>query len=169
MGERLSIERIAQHRTIVLEGCDGAGKSTLTELLATGYGFASVHSPRTPDNQDLPRRYRELLDRPGCLVMDRCFLSELVYGPLYRGHSRLTWRQALDLARLVTERQGVFLHLTAPAEVLHDRLKARDGHAPPLAEITALAYAYQQAFDILSAHAPVLTYDTAPNTSPTDG
>lgn len=169
MGEHLSIEQIAQHHTVVLEGCDGAGKSTLTELLTAGHGFASVHSPRTPDDQDLPRRYRELLDQPGRLVMDRCFLSELVYGPLYRGHSRLTWRQVLDLARLVTERGGVFIHLTAPAEVLHDRLKARDGHAPPLAEITAVACAYQQAFDILSTHALVLTYDTTPNTSPTDG
>ncbi|MEU7415021.1 hypothetical protein AB0B40_38030 [Streptomyces sp. NPDC042638] len=161
----MTLEAIAGHRTIVAEGADGVGKSTLAHHLVTRYGFTAVHSPRTPDHQDLINRYRDLLARPGRLVLDRSFLSELVYGPLYRGHSRLTWSQALDLAQLVTARDGVFLHLTAPATTVHQRLKARDGQAPALQQITALADAYQRAFGTLSRHVPVLTYDTASNTN----
>lgn len=165
MDRRVTVEEIASHRTIVAEGPDGVGKSTLAHHLASSYGFTAVHSPRTPDHQNLINRYRDLLARPGRLVLDRSFLSELVYGPLYRDRSRLTWSQVLDLAQLVTARDGVFLHLTAPATTVHQRLKARDGHAPALQQITALAHAYQRAFDTLSSHAPVLTYDTASNSN----
>ncbi|MFL6112606.1 MAG: hypothetical protein ACJ786_14810 [Catenulispora sp.] len=33
--------------------------------------------------------------------MDRCFISELVYGPLHRGRSRLSLEDAFDLAEAV--------------------------------------------------------------------
>ncbi|WP_329155684.1 hypothetical protein OIU91_40880 (plasmid) [Streptomyces sp. NBC_01456] len=168
MDRSVTVEEIARHRTVVLEGGDGVGKSTLAGLLVP-HGFTSVHSPRTPDHEDLTRRYRDLLVRPGRLVLDRSFISELVYGPLYRDQSRLTWDQALVLADLVTARDGVFLHVTAPATTVRHRLKTRDGQAPALDEITTLAAAYQQVFRALADHATVLTYNTAPETSHTTG
>ncbi|WP_327359544.1 hypothetical protein [Streptomyces sp. NBC_01304] len=169
MDTDVTVAQIARHRTVVIEGCDGVGKSTLAQLLVTQHGFDAVHSPRTPDHQDLMSRYRDLLARPGRLVLDRCFVSELVYGPLYRGYSRLTWNQALDLAELVTHRDGVFLHLTAPTTALRHRLHTRDGHAPPADEVTELVDAYQRAFRTLSSHAPVLVYNTATRATPTTG
>ncbi|MFB7599817.1 hypothetical protein [Streptomyces sp. NPDC056160] len=162
MDRRVTLQEITRHRTVVLEGGDGVGKSTLAELLVTQHAFTTVHSPRTPDHQDLTSRYRGLLARPGRLVLDRSFVSELVYGPLYRDRSRLTWDQALELAGLVTTRDGVFLHLTAPARTVQSRLAARDGQAPDLDAIAELARAYEHVFRILARHAPVLTYDTAP-------
>lgn len=165
MDQRVTIEEIAEYRTVVLEGGDGVGKSTLAELLVTRHSFTAVHSPRTPDHEDLPSRYRDLLARPGRLVLDRSFVSELVYGPLYRNQSRLTWDQARALADLVNTRDGVFLHLTAPAATVQSRLKTRDGQTPQLEEIAKLAQAYQRVFRILANHACVLTYDTAPQGS----
>ncbi|MEU1015529.1 hypothetical protein [Streptomyces sp. NPDC005898] len=55
---------LAPYRTLVLEGCDGAGKSTLAAHLADQHGFTVVHSPRTPDSLDLIARYRERLREP---------------------------------------------------------------------------------------------------------
>lgn len=160
----MTFEEIARHRTVVLEGCDGVGKSTLAGRLAT-HGFATLHSPRTPDHEDLIGRYRDLLARPGRLVLDRSFVSELVYGPLYRGHSRLTWGQALALADLVTTRDGIFLHLIAPAATVRHRLKTRDGQAPSLKDITELADAYHRTLRTLASHVPVFTYDSGGETS----
>lgn len=34
------------------------------------------------DDIDITRRYRQLLTTPGHVVLDRSFVSELVYGPL---------------------------------------------------------------------------------------
>lgn len=163
MDQRVTLQEIARHHTVVLEGGDGVGKSTLAELLVTQHAFTRVHSPRTPDHQDLTTRYRDLLARPGQLVLDRSFVSELVYGPLYRDRSRLTWDQARELADLVTTRDGLFLHLVAPADMVQNRLMARDGQAPDLDAIAELAHAYQRVFRILADHVPVLTYDTAPD------
>jgi thymidylate kinase len=165
----VTLDQIARHRTVVIEGCDGAGKSNLARQLVAQYGFVAVHCPRTPDHQDLMNRYRELLARPGRLALDRSFLSELVYGPLYRNGSRLTWDQALALAHLVTQRDGIFLHLTEPPEVLCQRLVDRDGEAPDLRVISDLADAYEIAVRTLSSHVPVLTYSPASGTIPTTG
>lgn len=48
---------ISAHRTVVLEGCDGVGKSTLAQQLARDFGFTIVHSARTPDGINLAERY----------------------------------------------------------------------------------------------------------------
>ncbi|MEU9282909.1 hypothetical protein [Streptomyces sp. NPDC048341] len=165
----MTADEIARYRTVVLEGRDGVGKSTLAALLVTHHAFVTVHSPRTPDHQNLSDRYRDLLARPGRLVLDRSFISELVYGPLYRGQSRLTWHQALELAGLVSARDGVFLHLTAPPATVQSRLAARDGQAPSLYTITELADAYHRTFRILARHAPVRTYDSTAEASRPNG
>ncbi|MFF8919373.1 hypothetical protein ACF08M_40345 [Streptomyces sp. NPDC015032] len=153
--------QLAAYRTLALEGCDGAGKSTLATRLADQHGFTVVHSPRTPDSLDLIARYRELLALPGRLILDRCFISELVYGPLYRDTSRITWAQAHDLAKAVANRDGALCHLTAPAEVIRARLMARDGEAPTHAQVAALLAGYISVFQRLGERVPVITLHAA--------
>jgi len=151
----------AQYRTVVIEGCDGTGKTTLARRLTGEHGFSHVHATRTPDHLDLTTRYLHILDTDNRLVMDRSFVSELVYGPLQRGRSRLTWAQVLDLAEAVTQRTGVFIHLTAPADIVHARLLLRDGQGDAPDALTALLAAYERAFRTLTDHATVITIDTA--------
>ncbi len=47
----------ARYEIIVLEGCDGVGKTTVAAALASAYGYTTVHSGRTPDGMDLAGRY----------------------------------------------------------------------------------------------------------------
>ncbi|MFL6112625.1 MAG: hypothetical protein ACJ786_14915 [Catenulispora sp.] len=160
-------ERLAAFRVVALDGCDGTGKTSLANLLATHHGFTVVHSPRTPDQVDLASRYRDLISGDGPLVMDRCFISELVYGPLHRGRSRLSLEDAFDLAEAVTAHHGVMVHMTAPAQVIQDRLLRRDGPpTTPIEQITELVDAYRRVFDAVAAHARVVGIDTAEVTEP---
>ncbi|NBE51191.1 hypothetical protein [Streptomyces boluensis] len=154
-------DEIAGYRTVVLEGCDGVGKSTLGERLSTHNGFTMVHSPRTPDHLDLASRYRTILAGDGKILFDRCFISELVYGPVHRGRSRINWSQAIDLAESVIKRSGVLVHLTAPPAVIHQRLLSRDGEAIGLEEITELVTGYDRVFSTLADYTRVLTLDTS--------
>ncbi|MBP2400728.1 hypothetical protein [Streptomyces syringium] len=130
----MNLDAIAADRqTLALDGCDGVGKSTLAAHLSDKYGFTVVHSPRTPDHQDLTSRYRTLLNQPGKLLLDRCFISELVYGPLFRGRSRITHAQAIDLAETLATRQGLFIHLTSPPAIVHGHAVIRvSGHCTSL-------------------------------------
>lgn len=158
---------LAEYQIVAIEGCDGTGKTTLARTLAEG-GFTVVHSPRTPDDVDLLGRYRHILATPGRLVLDRCFVSELVYGPLYRQRSRLSWPDAEDLAQRLSARDGVFVHLTGQAAAVHARLLARDRATPDLAEINRLIAAYHQVFAALAAHAPVIQRDLPDRRKPAD-
>ncbi|MCW2945390.1 MAG: hypothetical protein JWR24_2107 [Actinoallomurus sp.] len=156
-----------EYEVVVLEGCDGAGKTTLAVALATGHDYTMVHAARTPEGVDLAERYRTILTWPGRLVLDRSFLSELVYGPLRHGRSRLTPTDVADLAAIVTARGGVFAHLTAAPEQITARLTARDGHPPQLAEIRSLIAGYTEVFAWLASRAPVITVKAPQPPNPT--
>lgn len=151
--------RAAEYEVVVLEGCDGVGKTTLAAALATHHGYAVVHSSRTPDGVDLVERYRAILARPGRLLLDRSFVSELVYGPLLHGRSRLNFADAAALAVIVATRRGALIHLTGQPERVAARLLTRDGKAPGLEAIRALIESYTNVFAKLAEHAPVITVD----------
>jgi thymidylate kinase len=157
-------ELASAHRTLALDGCDGAGKTTLAHQLSTVHGFTVIHSARTPDGIDLTTRYRNLLATPGRLVLDRCFVSELVYGPLRQGRSRITLGQAIELTEVVAAQDGVLVHLTGRPSAIHARLLARDGDtAASASEVEALVTAYERVFAAITARLPsrVIRLDTA--------
>jgi len=148
---------LSAYEVVILEGCDGTGKTTLAAALATAHGYTVMHSDRTPPGVDLAARYRSILAIPGKLVLDRSFISELVYGPVSHGGSRLHPAEATQLAFLVADRGGVLVHLTGRPDELAARLQARDGFAPPLELIMRLLDAYRDVFTALDGTAPVIT------------
>jgi thymidylate kinase len=153
--------QLAAYQVIVLEGCDGTGKTTLAVTLASQHGYVVIHSSRTPDGTDLAERYRALLATPGKIILDRSFISELVYGPLDHGRSRLTLPDAADLAHRVAARGGVLVHLTGHPDVIIARLRSRDSHSAPAAgRIRAIIDAYRDTFALLDGTAPIITTDT---------
>jgi hypothetical protein len=96
-------------------------------------------------------------------VLDRCFLSELVYGPIYHGRSRLTWDQCLDLVTAVVDRAGVYVHVTETSATIHARLNDRpDGRSPSLAEIGQISAGYVRIFDRLKPRIQIVEIDTTP-------
>jgi thymidylate kinase len=151
-------ELAAAYRIVVIDGCDGTGKTTLAGQLADHHGYQVVHSPMTPDDVDLAGRYRSILGQPGRVVLDRCFVSELVYGPLHRGRSRLTAGEAAVLAKAVADAGGVFIHLTGEPAAVCARLLARDGTADPN-QVAALLAGYERAFAAIAEHATVVQID----------
>ena len=153
-------ELTAKYPVIVLEGCDGTGKSTLATLLGSRYDYTVIHSARPADGADLVAGYRAVLGQPGNLALDRSFITELVYGPLRNGRSRLDPDQAAQLAFAVADRGGVLVHLTAHPKALAWRLRARDGSAPPLNWLRSVVRAYRHVFAGLDGAAPIVTIDT---------
>ncbi|MFS8197902.1 hypothetical protein ACLVWQ_04365 [Streptomyces sp. CWNU-52B] len=143
-------EAVARCRTLVVEGPDDIGRGSLLAELARG-GFAIRRSLEHLHHVDPTRPYREHLAAPGRLALDGGVVHELVYGPLRRGRSRVTWIQALDFAEAVAEREGALLHLT-------DSGREPDTAGTEGAEADA---AYDRALRTLAQHVPVVTLDAA--------
>ncbi|MFF1680572.1 hypothetical protein [Streptomyces sp. NBC_00564] len=133
-------QALAQCRTLVVEGPDGVARTALIAQL-TRHGFVIRRSRGHLHHVDPIRPYRELLAAPGRLAVDGSIIHELVYGPLRRGRSRVTWIQALDFAEAVAERDGALIHVTGGTDD------------------TEAAGAYERAFRTLAQHAPVVTFD----------
>jgi len=117
---------------------------------------------RVSKDSDLPTAYGNLLNQPGRLVFDRCFLSELVYGPIYRGHARLTYQHMTTLVRKVIDRRGVFVHVTAPAAEIRRRLAARGEHdLPSLDDLALICDRYDDLFRAIETMTTVLRISTS--------
>lgn len=85
---------------IVLEGCDGVGKTYLAERLLTVIqsrhtGYTDIIHHGVPTVEDMYDEYSLNFYRPGMnehYILDRWHLGEWVYGRLYRGVSKLGMR-----------------------------------------------------------------------------
>lgn len=90
-------------RHIIIEGPDGAGKTTLAKQLAFLTGKAYHHEGPPPQGVDVFQHYMSLLVRNEPTVFDRLFEGENVYGPILRGATRLSAEET----RLLRSHAGV--------------------------------------------------------------
>lgn len=76
---------------IILEGPDGAGKTTLARALQERYTLGYHHEGPPPRDEPVLWYYGRVLDsfRGQNVVLDRLALGERVYGPVYRGVDEL--------------------------------------------------------------------------------
>ena len=108
---------------LIIEGIDGVGKTTLVEYLQS-YGMKKYHFDYDSKSMDLLSKYMKVLssDDTG-LVLDRSFISEMVYGPVIRNKCKLSIEDYTKLLIAYKNTGAKIIYLTAPKEVL---LKRRD-------------------------------------------
>ena len=111
---------------VILEGCDGVGKTTLANLLIYR-GYKSLHFNYDP-SLSIKEKYQKILskDYGENIVLDRSFISEMVYGPLKGGYSRLSDHDFSELLQLLNKRGGRVVLLDAASEVIQHRLQKRN-------------------------------------------
>lgn len=150
---------------IVIEGCDGAGKSTLAERLTTTLRRVTPNRVellhRGPIKEHPLVEYELALDdyRPGAerhVICDRWHLGEAIYGPLLRGTSQLTRADRLHIEMFLAGRGAVMILMTQPPHVIRRRIGQRgdwlidDGHVD---EIIARYHEVTYETNMPTAHA----------------
>lgn len=141
---------------IILEGPDGAGKTTYAQALARelweiGRGTVLINPKRSP-RQGVLIEYKRNLSFyvPGCeidLILDRCWYSDDVYGPHWRGYG-LDQPVRAELDEWAHARGAVVARLDADDDVLLSRLLARgDDDVEPSALQTFIDAYREQARD----------------------
>lgn len=145
---------------VILDGCDKTGKSSLAMVLAKKLGLQYYHAGVSSE-EDLYSKYKALIasiKEP--TVADRFYLSELVYGPVLRGHSRLTAEQFRELNKEVGVRKGVFIHCYADPGVLVKRFEQDGESLTRVVSILDILEGYKRVARIAAEVMPVLRYDS---------
>jgi thymidylate kinase len=83
-------------RHLIIDGPDGAGKTTLAKRHALIAGM-EYHHEGPPPPEGVFEHYLRQVQRRRLTVFDRSFLGEQVYGPILRGGSALTVPQFNEL------------------------------------------------------------------------
>lgn len=122
---------------IILEGTDGAGKTTLADHLVSkmwtlGVETEVLHAgpPESGisvfEQYTLPllERREKIARRNYLLILDRWHLGELIYGPLLRGKSQLDPEQFAYLELLLESLGAVKVVVNATDSAIRDRLGA---------------------------------------------
>lgn len=140
---------------IIIEGPDGAGKTTLADALISHWaevnpvGRATLlhRGPRVLDSiRDYEMPLQEFDLFTDLVICDRWHLGEEVYGPLLRGESKTTAAQFRHIEAYLRARGALVVLLDLPTETIQLRLKQRGGDDAdwPIDKIDALRRGYTQ-------------------------
>lgn len=114
---------------IFIEGPDGSGKSTLANRLAVKTGWPIMHMSY-PKSEAERARMRDEYEATARLkkncIMDRGFHSEMVYGPVMRDGSVISYPDMYELESLFNDAGGAMIvYCSAPIETLLERCQMR--------------------------------------------
>lgn len=107
---------------IILEGVDGAGKTTLAKILAEKYGLDICHCTQH-DAADYDF-YRQTLRKEN-VVWDRHTLGELIYPKIFDRKPQIGTEDARLVMHYAKEENVKVLVLTADMATIYERLNAR--------------------------------------------
>lgn len=114
---------------IILEGVDGAGKTTLAKILAERYGLDVVHCTQH-DAADYDF-YRQTLRKEN-VVWDRHTLGELIYPRIFDRKQQIGTEDARLIMHYARQENVKVIVLTADLPVLYERLVDRKVAEHPL-------------------------------------
>lgn len=108
---------------VILDGCDGIGKTTLANFLEKEKHLNIRHSTASTKN-DL--QYHVDLIKEDNIVCDRFNLDEIVYPIVYNRESKMTWHEQITLMNFCSDLSAIYIIFYASNfEDLKERLYTR--------------------------------------------
>jgi len=108
---------------IIVDGADKTGKSTLCSAIVEEFGSKYFHFGK-PKKYPATEYAEYALSMNENMVLDRFYLGELVYGPLFRGKAGLTPLEFATIERILRLKQAIFVQTTTNATLANKRLLA---------------------------------------------
>lgn len=154
---------------ILLEGPDGAGKTTLADQITAAAMKVRRWHFGAPANDaeafDYYKAYAVAIREcePDAInIFDRSWYSDMVYGPVIRNRLEMT-REHADMlsAMCVANSGGMVIYCTAPLKTLWSRCRAKgEDQVTSYEMLSAVADKYNKVMHEV-AYLPVIRYDTA--------
>ena len=71
---------------IIIEGADNVGKTSVAKYIANKLGYKYIHFGPPSDPETVKYEYLDFIETVDNAVVDRSFIGEFVYGPLFRNY-----------------------------------------------------------------------------------
>lgn len=148
---------------IIIEGPDGAGKTTLANKIHQQTGYMLLHRSQPKSEEEKAKMMDEYLDviksGKNC-IMDRCWYSEMVYGPVMRDAAVISYPQMYTLERQVARTGGMIIHCTGSLQTLWKRCLSRgEDYIVDKATFTRIYNGYETIMNEVPHIIPVVTYE----------
>lgn len=148
---------------IIIEGPDGAGKTTLANKISEQTGFMLLHRTQPKTEEDKKRmmdEYVQVIKANKNCIMDRCWYSEMVYGPIMRDASVISFVQMYELENLLARNGALIIHCTAPEHVLWKRcLKRGEDYIKDRETLKKIHDFFEDLMHKIPHKVPVLKYE----------
>lgn len=148
---------------IILEGPDGAGKTMLAEKIRRQTGYNLVHRVQPKSEEDKTRmmdEYEQVIKSGKNCILDRCWYSEMVYGPVMRDASVITYPQMYQLEKHLASVGAIIIHCTAALNTLWKRCLSRgEDYIVDRGTYEKIYYGYYELMYEVPHIIPVVTYE----------
>lgn len=147
---------------LLLEGPDGAGKTTLADTLVRRLMATRVmHYGPPPDPQRQFPYMVSTLDHPALTVVDRSFPSAMVYDHVLRREHRLSRAEGRMLVRAALGLNYTMVYCRPPIREMHMAWASRKGREllTEAAQLDAVIENYDLLVKVLQSQLPVVPYD----------
>lgn len=148
---------------IIIEGPDGAGKSTLASKIKEQTGYMLMHRSQPKTEEDKKRmmdEYVQVIKAGKNCIFDRCWYSEMVYGPVMRDVSIISYPQMYELERLLAKNGALIIHCTAPEQTLWKRcLRRGEDYITERETFSKICNGFDALMYDVPHYVPVLTYE----------
>lgn len=113
---------------IIIEGPDGSGKTTLAEKLSRQTKYPILHrtQPKTEEEKKLMMgEYLQTIRSGKNMIFDRCWYSEMAYGPVMRDASVISYPEMYELEEQLAKTGALIIYATGPKAALWQRCQRR--------------------------------------------
>lgn len=149
---------------ILIEGPDGSGKTTLANKIQQQTGYTLLHRsyPKTEEEKaNMKNEYMEVIKSRKNIIMDRCWYSEMAYGPAMRGETNITYPDMYELEKaIVRYGGGMVIYCTGPINTLWQRCISRgEDYVVDKDTYREIYTTYETVMEDVPHIIPVVTYE----------
>lgn len=147
---------------IILEGPDGSGKTTLAQQISRQTGYPIVHRTKPASDEEknaMMESYWKVIKEGRNLIFDRCWYSEMAYGPVMRDASVISYPQMYELEQALAQRGALLIYCTGAPTRLWMRCQRRgEDYVTSRDNFNAICSNFDQIMGV-PHHIPVVRYE----------
>lgn len=147
---------------IIIEGPDGSGKTTLAEKLSKQTKYPIIHrsQPKTEEEKKLMMgEYLQTIRSGKNMIFDRCWYSEMAYGPVMRDDSVISYPEMYELEELLAKSGALIIYATGAKAALWQRCQKRgEDYITARDDFNAICDNFDKIMNV-PHHIPVVRYE----------